>query len=519
MLSLGLWLLISGIILVAFMAFVWQRTTRRSRFQARLTLLFLLFILIPVISLTILMSYLLLQSSRMLEQPGMSEVLQQSLQAVHAQLDQMGASLLKQHPDLCSKNPQELRQMGVHHAGAFRAGQNKAPGQTWSSADGKAPRFSLLPEEMEIRPHQGIWVPQADPPLYEYYEKNEAGVTFAVAFIVPPNLVQSRQALERALNSYATFALLRESVIDQGLIWLVALVLILMLSLAAVFVARQFSDEISQPIRALAEAMRRVGSGELEARVTVKARDEVAFLISSFHSMADALISSREKLQRAERAAAWRDAARQVSHEIKNPLTPIQLSLHRLKRQLSPQQIQQEDIRESLRIIEEEVASIGRIAGTFSEFARMPALELLLAAPAQVVQEAMELVRAEHPQAQLALSADPDLPDIPLDREQLRRALHNLLKNGIEASGSPARLEIELRKESGQGILCRIRDHGCGMDDKTLQRLQRPYFTTKKEGTGLGLTIARRIILEHGGEFRMESEVNIGTTVEIHLRG
>ncbi len=519
MLAFGLWLLIGGIILFAFMAFVRQRTARRSRFQARLTLLFLLFILIPVISLTILMSYLLLQSSQMLEQPGMSAALQQSLQAVHAQLDQMGASLLSRHPDLYEKTPQELRQLGVHHAGVFRTGQNKAPGKTWSSVDGKAPHFSLLPEEMEMRPHQGVWVPQADPPLYEYYDKNETGITSAVAFIVPPNLVQSRQALERALNSYATFALLRESVIDQGLIWLVALVLVLMLSLAAVFVARQFSDEISQPIRALAEAMRRVGEGELGARVTVKARDEVAFLISSFHNMADALISSRDKLQRAERAAAWRDAARQVSHEIKNPLTPIQLSLHRLKKQLTPQQVKQEDIRESLRIIEEEVASIGRIAGTFSEFARMPALELQPADPARVLQEAVQLIRAEHPQAEVDIKLDKEIPEIPLDCEQLRRALHNLLKNGVEASSSPARLEIELRKSPGQGILYRIRDHGCGMDEKTLQRLQQPYFTTKKEGTGLGLTIARRIILEHGGEFRMESEVNIGTTVEIHLRG
>ncbi len=518
MLHFGWWLFLGVLLLAAFTLLLWWRTTRRSRFQARLTLLFLLFILIPVISLTLLMSYLLLQSNRLLEQPGISGALQQSLQAVYAQLDQMGETLLRQHPALAEKRAHDLHRLGVHHAGTFSHGPSTIQWLSWGSQDGLVPRLALMTGELDAQERQGVWVPGSDPPLYEYYQKSGDGPTRVVAMVVPPALVQARQALENALNSHATFALLRETVIDQGLMGLVALLLLIVLSLVAVFFARQFSDEIGEPVRALAESMQAVGRGDLEARVTARAKDEVAVLIDSFHHMADDLRNSREKLLRAERAAAWRDAARQVSHEIKNPLTPIQLSLHRLKSQLSTRQARNKDIREALRIIEEEVASIRRIAGTFSEFARMPAMELQPTAPETVLQQAIQLIRAEYPRAQLQLRVDQEVPLLALDREQLRRALHNLLKNGIEACGANQALEISLAHEEEQGVRFTIRDHGCGMAEETLQRLQQPYFTTKKEGSGLGLTIARRIILEHGGSLEMESKVDEGTTVTIRLR-
>jgi len=231
------------------------------------------------------------------------------------------------------------------------------------------------------------------------------------------------------------------------------------------------------------------------------------------------LKESRENLKRAERAAAWRDVARQVSHEIKNPLTPIQLSLHRIKTSLPAEWIQRSDLEKSFRVIEEEINSMRRIATEFSEFAQMPHLDLKEDDVAEVLRRSAHLFEGEAYKISLKLEIDQDLPRVAIDRHQLRRAIHNLLKNAMEASrpGEEVTLRAKSGSGTGSGIRIEITDHGHGMDQPTLERAMDPYFTTKKRGSGLGLFIVQRIIGDHGGRIEISSEKNRGTTVSISL--
>jgi nitrogen fixation/metabolism regulation signal transduction histidine kinase len=281
----------------------------------------------------------------------------------------------------------------------------------------------------------------------------------------------------------------------------------------SVYAARRISEGISEPIKQLTAGMKKVGAGDLSHRLDIKARDELEFLVDSFNRMTEELKISRENLQRAERAAAWRDVARQISHEIKNPLTPMHFSLFRIKSSLAAEVLAQTDVIESFRILEEELASMRRIADEFSQFARMPHLDLKKEDIADIVRQSVRLFETEF---DVRLDTDEGIDPVPLDRDQFRRAIHNLLKNAIEASSPGDSIDVTLKKVANR-IRIQIIDHGKGMDRETIEKAAAPYFTTKEGGSGIGLFMVKRIIKDHGGEFEIRSEPNKGTCVTIEL--
>jgi len=230
------------------------------------------------------------------------------------------------------------------------------------------------------------------------------------------------------------------------------------------------------------------------------------------------LNTSRQKLIQAERLTAWQEVARRISHEIKNSLTPISISLRRLRNHFQGKSLPP-NISESLKAVEEELLTLERMAAEFSEFARMPQPQKTPLDLNEIVRSSVRLAEPTAGSVKIETTLSPDLPSIPADREQMKRLLNNLIKNAVEACHDTGTVIVTTRwsESPGHTITLEIQDHGEGMDEETLEKIFHPYFTTKKKGTGLGLTIVQKIVEDHSGKIQISSEKGKRTRVTIHL--
>jgi signal transduction histidine kinase len=266
--------------------------------------------------------------------------------------------------------------------------------------------------------------------------------------------------------------------------------------------ALSLSRRIAGPIRELTGATRRVAAGDLEARVATASRDELKELVDAFNQMAGDLDRQRRDLERSNRLAAWAEMARQVAHEVKNPLTPIQLSaehLLRVWRDRAP------DFGATLEActgtILRQVRTLRGIVTEFSAFARPPAPEPEPADLGPLVEEALRPYRSSLPPGvSLALDVEPGLPRLRLDRRLVSRAVVNLLENALHAVGDRGRIAVRVLSSKQDGLVeVAVEDDGPGLTPEALARAFEPFFSTKGNGSGLGLALVRRVAEDHGG--------------------
>jgi signal transduction histidine kinase/MFS family permease len=278
------------------------------------------------------------------------------------------------------------------------------------------------------------------------------------------------------------------------------------------------AERIADPVRRLTRATRRIASGDFDARIAVRSADELRRLVDAFNSMAAELKAQRTQLERTHRLEAWAEMARQVAHEIKNPLTPIQLSAEHLRRVHADRGQPLGDVLEGcVTTILGQVRLLRQISAEFSNFASSP-----IARPGPVdlpdlVAEVVDPYRAGLT-GRVEIRNDVRAPLRPafVDRTLIGRALANIVENALHAMPGPGEIAVAAR-DDGDAIELRIRDTGLGMDDEALARVFEPYFSTKATGTGLGLPIARRNVELSGGRIEVESEKGRGTTVILRL--
>ncbi len=349
----------------------------------------------------------------------------------------------------------------------------------------------------------------------EVYRYHADSLVDVIAYPIPREVADARSQLMESLRIYTSLSLLKRSVVEGHIIWGVATVLVVIFTLLAIYTARALSTNISYPIHRLAEGMQKVANGELSARVDVKARDELHLLVESFNRMASDLQNSQQRLVKAERLAAWRDVARRISHEIKNIITPVQISLYRLQQKTDIQS--ERSIREALVAIEDEMQSLRRLAEAFSEFARMPPIQPDRHDINQIIDLLVPLLEGGTRPIRIEKRLDRSLPHLYIDRDQIKRAIHNLLKNSVEASPMNGCVEVQTYRMNENRICIEIIDHGDGMNSETLSKIFEPYYSTKQRGMGLGLSIVKRIVDEHGGDINFESKPGHGTTVRVIL--
>ena len=229
------------------------------------------------------------------------------------------------------------------------------------------------------------------------------------------------------------------------------------------------------------------------------------------------------QLQRMQRMAAWREVARRIAHEVKNPLTPIQLSAQRLRRRyLDKLGDDSEVFDECTRVIINEVDVMKRLVNEFSAFARMPSSMPRPEDFNKVVTDAVALYRQAHQVLEFVLDLDEGMPKVDIDSSQMNRAVTNLLQNATTAileSNSPAK-KITIRTSYDADVHIAkldIIDTGPGIPKNVKERMFEPYFSTKKGGTGLGLVIVNRIISDHNGFIRVKDNEPKGTIFSIEL--
>jgi two-component system nitrogen regulation sensor histidine kinase NtrY len=254
----------------------------------------------------------------------------------------------------------------------------------------------------------------------------------------------------------------------------------------------------------------------------VNGNDEIGQLAQAFNHMTHELIAQREQLVQTERVAAWRELARRLAHELKNPLFPLQITVENLlrARETSPQQFD-EVFRESTATLLAELQNLKNIVGRFSDFSKMPTPQLQLVDLNALLREVAQLFQAQlarGPATKVEWALAEDLPKIDADPVLLRRAVENLILNAMDAMPQGGTLLLNTAMNGdGQRVVLEITDSGSGLTPEECERLFTPYYTTKQFGTGLGLAIVQSVVSDHGGTINVSSRKSVGTTFHIEL--
>ena len=412
---------------------------------------------------------------------------------------------------------------GRHHADL--GGLYTLEGSSWKLAAAFPDTAARIDSVIGIE-----FVSPRDEPQRIFFEDQDAiisGTTigrdtvFVAGFTLDAGTMEMMRNTAEDLSRYSAMPLYARS---QGifLIFVITATVVVMV-IASLIVSRLIAKRISHPITELAVATERVARGDLDHRVTVTARDEIQNLITAFNRMTEDLQEYKQSLVRAERIAAWRDVARRIAHEIKNPLQPIMNAIYKIRKRLGPDHADSATIEESLDAILKQVTALKTMADEFSAFAKLPEPDLKRIDTNEVMKSVLQIYATPLSKLHLETELAAGLPDMMADESQITGVLSNLVKNAIEAMAHGGRLEVRTSLAAGEAegndtyIRMEITDTGKGIPEDIQDKIFDPYFTTKAKGTGLGLAIVHRIVADHGGRITFETGPE-GTTFAVELK-
>jgi signal transduction histidine kinase len=287
----------------------------------------------------------------------------------------------------------------------------------------------------------------------------------------------------------------------------------------SILIAVFISNQITQPLRMIQSKFGKIRFGKSNEKIQYEAKDEIGALVMAYNHMVDELASSAEKLARSERESAWREMAKQIAHEIKNPLTPMKLSVQHLQRSSGDEPgKQKQNLKRITQTLIEQIDHLSAISTEFSNFAKMPrANNEEVDLKSKIIEISKLFLSTENVDIQTAF-ANRVPATVFADREQLSRVFINLVKNAIQSIPEDRTGKIGIRLETNEHMaIVKIMDNGKGIPDELGDKLFQPNFTTKSSGMGMGLAIVKNIIENAGGEIRYETELGKGTTFIIEL--
>ncbi len=287
-----------------------------------------------------------------------------------------------------------------------------------------------------------------------------------------------------------------------------------------VIVSGAVAAKVSRPVRTLAQAAVEIGHGNWNVHVETSGQDEIGKLAVAFNQMTQQLLGQRERLVQSERVAAWRELARRLAHELKNPLFPLQITVENLlrARQNTPDQFD-EVFRESTTTLLAEIANLKTIIGRFSDFSKMPAPQIQAVDLNELVRSVAQLFQGQFVREPGRIQAELQLADVPAvsgDPVLLRRVIENLVLNAIDVMPKGGMLTFRTGTADGFAMF-EITDTGSGLTQEECERLFTPYYTTKQHGTGLGLAIVQSVVSDHHGKVSVASKKGQGTTFHVEL--
>jgi two-component system nitrogen regulation sensor histidine kinase NtrY len=361
-------------------------------------------------------------------------------------------------------------------------------------------------------------------------EATVGGKTFRVEVhvAVPEVYFERLQQAGEAADVYSRLRR-RSASVSEVYVWVFG-VLAYFVIVVAFLIGAIVSRRVTSRVTALAEASRKVGAGDFTVMLPTGARDEVTELTQAFNAMVRDLRESRTRIEYLQRISAWQDFARRLAHEIKNPLTPIQLAAQEMAETYDGNdEVYRGKLEHARAIIEEEVATLRRLVGEFSAFAKLPIADLSPADLCELTQAIEDSVPAiledighgtPAPVEVRVSCATRPIP-VRMDLMMMKRGLDNIVRNAIQAT-------YESKQSGGGKVLVRayasgdsgcieVRDNGPGIAEEDWDRVFDPYYTTKPDGTGLGLAIVKKVVLEHGGEVRLDRAPEGGARIRIEL--
>jgi len=290
-------------------------------------------------------------------------------------------------------------------------------------------------------------------------------------------------------------------------------VFLILAALVSVLVSRR----LSRPIKTIEQKLKAIKLGKRNEKIVYNhnsENDEISMLINQYNLMVDELSESAQMLAQSERESAWREMARQIAHEIKNPLTPMKLTIQQLQRAKSlDEEAFNNYFEKSARILVEQIDSLSLIATEFSNFARIPVAHLVRVDIAAKLVSVVDLFKNNYEEVDIVYLTTLDQVYIMADADQMTQLFNNLLRNAIQAipSTQKGRVVVELDCDD-EKVKISISDNGCGINEEVASKLFTPNFTTKSSGMGLGLSIVKNIITVSQGEITFKTDVNVGTT-------
>ena len=358
--------------------------------------------------------------------------------------------------------------------------------------------------EVQARTHEAPPTLVALAPEAGATEPRILELTFGISREIYANFLALREATEKEHDLDRVLPLILPRIVrGLGIALLVVLVIATILGLG---VARRATGRVA----ALRDAAHRVGAGDLSVRVAPRGNDELDELARAFDVMVAELADARSRLGYLQKVSAWQEVARRLAHEIKNPLTPIQLAVQELgSKYQGDDPVYRRLLATAQEILNEEVGAIRRLVDDFSAFAKLPKVE---PAPVDLAQVVEDFARA-HPEWQEFLRVERNGKVGALcDRMLLRNVLANLVENAVQAAEATGRKpEIRIAatdSPADRGARLTVDDNGPGVPADARERIFDPYVTSKEHGTGLGLAIVRKIVLDHGGDVRVDDQAS-----------
>ena len=308
--------------------------------------------------------------------------------------------------------------------------------------------------------------------------------------------------------------------------FIIYIIIVSLLLFISITIAIRFSSRFFRSINNLILASTEIGHGNLNTKVPeIKTDKDMEVLNKNFNSMISRLKNQQEKLIVNERYKAWGNLSRKLAHEIKNPLTPIQLTIDRIRTKYTGQitNEDQQSFKENLKIINSQIKQIENLVNEFSDFARMPKPTLKRNNLVKLLNENIKLLSEVNKSIEINLNKKDDEILLECDKEQISRVFINLIKNSIESIEQKVEKNPDFKKKilidissNNDHILISIEDNGVGFDKNNIKEILNPYYTTKKNGTGLGLSIVNKIINDHKGELEF-IPINNGAKIQIRF--
>lgn len=373
--------------------------------------------------------------------------------------------------------------------------------------------------------------------IHKSFSVSQRGYVLTLSLPPPPGLFEAYQDAGEMTRVYGQ--LKDNSALVSRYYLLVYMAFLLAVIIVTVTVGAALSRRVTRRVAELAEATGRVGAGDLSVQVPTSGEDEIGELTRAFNAMVRDIHDSRDRIEYLQRLGAWQEFARRLAHEIKNPLTPIQLAIQEVHRSYGGDDARfQGRLDDALSIVQEEVATLRRLVGEFSDFARLPEAMLepadlgqFLSASVLAFGAVADSVQGKDGKPVGVVRCDPTDKPLPtrLDSMMLRRCIDNLIRNALQAirdsapagteqpgTEQPGEVTISVGKEGTRAFIA-VADNGPGIDPSLRNRIFDPYVTTKSDGTGLGLSIVKKIVFEHQGEIRCEDNQRGGTRFTILL--